>query len=342
MSGAPQFRPNQPTGVKARWRGLAWLGLKYSKTFSRPKSLKEVEDFSATYRRAATELARVRSFSPDAKMAEYIEQAVGVSHYGVYRKERTPLSVILRGLIFAFPNAIRTLWKYHALSLVLTLGAAALAYTAVMLSPDTFYYFIARDLAGGRDPTASREFLASTLQPQPTNALEDFAFSQMLFTHNTKVAFLCFAWGFVLGIPTMYLLIKNGLMLGAFVALFVRADLSVEVMAWLLPHGIPEIGAIILCGGAGMALGHRLLNPGRMSRKDALKFTGGHAAVVAMGCTLLLFMAGIIEGGFRQSYASIFTRYLVAFTVGAVLLAWFLGASFTEAKRPKTLTPIPD
>src|SRR5690606_38746852 len=108
----------------------------------------------------------------------------------------------------------------------------------------------------------SREYLASTLGPQDSSLGEGTFFSTFLFTHNTRVAFLCFAWGIVLGLPTLYLLIMNGMMLGAFLALFFSKGLGVEVVAWIGPHGVPEIGAIILCGGAGMAIGHSLLNPG--------------------------------------------------------------------------------
>jgi uncharacterized membrane protein SpoIIM required for sporulation len=134
-------------------------------------------------------------------------------------------------------------------------------------------------------------------------------FSSMLFTHNTTVAFLCFAWGIICGLPTIYLLAKNGLMLGAFSALFVSRGLEVPFLAWILPHAVPEIGAIILCGGAGLMLGHRVLNPGRMSRKDALKQYGGDASLTALGCIPLLLMAGLIEGIFRQSTASTGLRY---------------------------------
>ena len=40
-----------------------------------------------------------------------------------------------------------------------------------------------------------------------------------LFQHNAKIGFLCFALGFALGVPVIYLLMSNGLMLGSFLAL---------------------------------------------------------------------------------------------------------------------------
>jgi uncharacterized membrane protein SpoIIM required for sporulation len=202
-----------------------------------------------------------------------------------------------------------------------------------MNNPETFYLFIDRDLAGGRDPSASTEFLASGLGGRESSMDEDTGFSGMLFTHNTRVAFMCFAWGIVLGLPTIYLLIKNGLMLGSFVALYVQRGLGVELGAWLLPHGVPEIGAIILCGGAGLALGHRVLNPGRVARSKKLRKTAEDACLMALGCVPLLAIAAVVEGVFRQSYASTEVRYAL---FAALLIG--LGSWIAFAGRRKIAT----
>jgi uncharacterized membrane protein SpoIIM required for sporulation len=195
----------------------------------------------------------------------------------------------------------------------------------VTYAPETYYLFVDRGLAGGRDPSASRDYLAKTLGPQETTADKDLAFSSMLFTHNTQVAFMCFAWGFLLGLPTMYLLIKTGLMLGSFLGLFFSKGLGPESIAWMFPHGVPEIGAIILCGGAGMAIGHRLLNPGKKSRRRALTDTAVTACINALGCVPLLMMAGVIEGSFRQSYASIEMRYALIVVMLILCGGWLFG-----------------
>lgn len=312
-----------------RWRFLALEGVRWSRPRARPKSLQQVEQFTSAYRQAATELARVRAFSPDKRLAEFIEQAVATSHFAVYRGRRPTAAAVLSAAVFGFPAVVRKHWRYHLVALLLTLLTTGIAYVAVMQNPENFYLFLERDLAGGRDPSASREFLASTLGPQETTADTDIFFSQFLFTHNTQVAFLCFALGILLGLPTLYLLIKNGLMLGAFIALFVSKDLSVPFFAWLLPHAVPEIGSIILCAGAGLMLGHRLLNPGLKSRKDAMRQAAGDASVTAMGCVPLLLLAGLIEGIFRQSDAGTGLRYALFAVMLLGLGSWI---AFTRRK----------
>ncbi|MCC6463879.1 MAG: stage II sporulation protein M [Planctomycetes bacterium] len=314
--------PPQPPQFRAfeRWRYLAHEGLRWSR--QRPKTLAQVEQFTSAYRQAATELARVRAFSPDKRMAEYIEQAVATAHFAVYRKPRTKFAAVVRGALFEFPALVRRLWAYHALSFAITMVTALIAFLAVWIAPETYYLFVDRGLAGGRDPSASADTLAQTLGPQPSTMDESVFFSQFLFTHNTQVAFLCFSLGIMAGLPTMYLLCVNGLMLGAFTALFVSKGLSLEYFAWILPHGVPEIGAIILCGGAGMAIGHRLLNPGGKPRAVALRETAGAASLTALGCVPLLFTAGLIEGIFRQSEASVPLRYALFGAMLAIMVGW--------------------
>ncbi|MGD8863864.1 MAG: stage II sporulation protein M [Myxococcales bacterium] len=326
MAGLPHHNISQVASrAMDRWRYLAFEGLAWSRVRRRPDNLDTVERFTAAYRRSTTELARVRAFSPDKRLADYIEQAVATAHFAVYRRKRTSFKRVVNGAVFGVPRAVQSLWKYHALSLLIVLASTLVAFLAVSWSPETYYLFVDRGLAGGRDPSSSREALASTLGPQETTGGMDTFFSTFLFTHNTRVAFMCFAWGIVLGLPTMYLLVRTGLMLGAFTALFVMNGLSVEYFAWILPHGVPEIGAIILAGGAGMAMGHRLLNPGKCPRKEALTDTAAKACVVALGCVPLLFTAGIIEGSFRQSEASTGLRYALAGIMLVICGGWLFG-----------------
>jgi uncharacterized membrane protein SpoIIM required for sporulation len=316
----------------ARWRFLAHEGLAWSRRLSHKSDLNSVENIAAAYRRSATELARVKAFSPDRELADYIETAVANTHFAVHRRRRPKLADVLAGALFGFPALVRRYWAYFAVSAAITFGTAAIAFAAVWFVPESYHLFVDRDLSAGRDPVSSTESLRATLGGVATSADEDAWFASLLFTHNTRIAFICFAFGILLGLPTIYVLIVNGLMLGAFASLFVQRGLGVEFFAWILPHGVPEIGAIVLCGGAGLMLGHRLLNPGAKARSTALRETAIDASIVAVGCVPLLAMAGLIEGVFRQTYASTELRYAVFALVTLVLMTWLLLAGRQRLK----------
>ena len=146
---------------------------------------------------------------------------------------------------------------------------------------------------------------------------------------------MAFALGFVVGFPTFLLMFFNGLMLGAFVALYASRGLGVDVWGWLLPHGITELTAIVLCGAAGFALAAGWLFPGRATRLESLRERGQDAGVIVIGA-LMLFLAGLIEGVFRQTVRDIGVRYALAVLSATLVSGWFawgVGA-FRARARP--------
>jgi hypothetical protein len=176
MAGWPHHISAVASRALERWRYLAAEGLSWSRSRQKGKGQDAVEAFTAAYRRSATELARVKAFSPDRQLADYIETAVANAHFAVYKQRRPKFRDVLRGAVFGFPALVRQYWAYHLVSILITFGCAAIAFIAVMNNPETFYLFIDRDLAGGRDPSASTEFLASGLGGRESSMDEDTGF----------------------------------------------------------------------------------------------------------------------------------------------------------------------
>ena len=100
------------------------------------------------------------------------------------------------------------------------------------------------------------------------NGVKSFMAS-FLFTHNLHVGLISMGLGVLAAVPTVLLLLYNGMMLGAFVALHVQAGIELEMWAWILPHGITELSAITLCGGVGLMLGRAVVSPGLKTRAEA-------------------------------------------------------------------------
>jgi len=66
--------------------------------------------------------------------------------------------------------------------------------------------------------------------------------------------------------------------------------------ATIAPHGVIELSAIQIAGGAGLVLAGGYLRPGRARRRDALLLAGRRAGTLVIGVALLLCVAGTIEG----------------------------------------------
>ena len=142
---------------------------------------------------------------------------------------------------------------------------------------------------------------------------------------------MTFGLGMAVGIPTILLSAYQGLPLGAFIALALHRELTVDFLGWLSIHGVTELGALVLFAAGGLVIAEKMLFPGRYSRLENLALHGGLAAQMAVGAVLMLFVAAILEGGFRQLVANTPLRFTIGFGVGALWLAYF-GLAGRKAK----------
>ena len=140
-----------------------------------------------------------------------------------------------------------------------------------------FYALVSEGVAQGRGPSSTTDELRRILYDDKTAADMLAAFAMFLFTHNASVGMLCFAAGLRRRRAALLLLFSNGLLLGAFGALYQDRGLGLEFWAWVLPHGVTELLAVVLCGAAGLVLADALLFPGRHSRRENLALRGREA-----------------------------------------------------------------
>ena len=184
-------------------------------------------------------------------------------------------------------------------------------------------------MASGRTPTASAETLRDTLYHDgDANGLGVFA--TFLFSHNSKVAMFCFALGFAFCIPTAFLLLYNGFILGSFIAIFSEKGLGFEVGGWLIIHGATEVFAIILAGAASIHIGKAVAFPGELTRTESASKAGGKASLLMAGVVIMLFFAGLLEGFGRQLITNDWVRYAIGLGTLTIWLLYFYGPRRVE------------
>lgn len=311
---------------EATWVELSALVARCEAGGLRMLSAAELSRLPVLYRATLSALSVARAISLDRNVVEYLESLAARAYVCVYGAKRPPLSAAAAFLGWRFPAMVRTLRRHVALSAaLLVLGViSGLALTAD--DPARFYALVDEGYAQGRTPAATTEELRAALydHEHPADALG--AFAMFLFTHNAKVGMLCAALGFAAGVPVILLLFENGLLLGAFAALYQQRSLGLEFWAWILPHGITELLAVVLCGAAGLWVGEAVLFPGRHTRLRNLGLRGREAGVVVLGAVTMLLLAGVVEGVFRQTVHSVLLRLLVAALSALGWTAYFLRA----------------
>jgi uncharacterized membrane protein SpoIIM required for sporulation len=284
----------------------------------RALSAQEVSDLPQLYRTALSSLSLARSISLDRNLVEYLENLATRGYFGVYGPARRFREAVADFFVLGLPSAVRALRWHVAVAAAILVAGTLVGWILVARDSEMFFSFVPEGLASGRDPTASTEYLRDTLYDRGSG--REAAFSTYLFTHNASVGILCFTIGFAAGIPVFLLLFYNGVILGAFFALFASRGLGLELFAWIMPHGVTELLAVVLCGAGGLVLAQKLVLPGARRRLDNLAEGGRQAGVLATGALTMLVVAALFEGIFRQEVTNVSVRLAVA---GFSAVWWF-------------------
>jgi uncharacterized membrane protein SpoIIM required for sporulation len=117
-----------------------------------------------------------------------------------------------------------------------------------------------------------------------------------IVANNVQVTFAAFAGGITAGVLTVLLLVFNGISLGSVAGLYVSKGIGALLLAFVAPHGVLELFAICVAGGGGLLIASALLVPGQRTRREALVERGRRATRLIACSTVLLVVAGTIEG----------------------------------------------
>lgn len=323
-----QFRRER----EAAWKELEGLLARLEKGGLETLTAEELHRLPVLYRSAVSSLSVATAISLDKNLLDYLTALVGRAYIAVYGAKRRVGEAVADFFLVRFPWAVRRHFLF-VLAAYALLGLGILTgYRMVLADPERYYSLVDEGLAEGRNPAASTPELRDILYGGGKGPLGLFA--TFLFTHNAKIGMVCFAVGFVAGVPVIYLLFFNGLELGALAALYQTRGLGAEFWAWVLPHGITELSAVALSGAAGMAIGAALVFPGRHTRMRNLALQGREVALLALGAVAMFLIAGLIEGIFRQVVHDVAIRWSLA-TLTLVFWAWyFLAMGRRAPERP--------
>jgi uncharacterized membrane protein SpoIIM required for sporulation len=305
---------------KPEWEELERLVAR-ARTHVSSMNFDELERLDTLYRKATIHLAQVSTRTRDANLIRYLNDLTAAAHSIIYVAPKPqPAKLVWNFLTEGFARAIARTWKFHAASILLMVIGALVAYFAVKHDPAAAYALLPAQEE--RLPGSTREQLLSAMRHgRDTEGGNKFFFASFLFSHNLNVGFLTLALGVLAAIPSVFLIVYNGMILGAFTAVHHGAGIYAEYWAWILPHGVTELSAIALAGGGGLMLGRSIVCPGVLSRTESLYRAGLEAVRICFGIGLMLFCAGAIESFLRQSHLPLESRFAFA---GATAVFWCL------------------
>jgi uncharacterized membrane protein SpoIIM required for sporulation len=174
--------------------------------------------------------------------------------------------------------------------------------------------------ASGLAPSAYQ----SVTEPRPAgrdlgvSVDEQAHMASEIFTNNITVTMLAFAGGIVFGLGTAYILLMNGVLLGAVAGLAVGAGNGRPFFELVTAHGVLELSCIAVAGAAGLRVGWALVHPGYRRRTAALREEARAAVEIVLGTAAWLVVAGLVEGFVTPAGLGLVPVLLIGFGLGVV------------------------
>jgi uncharacterized membrane protein SpoIIM required for sporulation/uncharacterized RDD family membrane protein YckC len=284
----------------------------------------KVSRFAALYREMAADLARARTYGGSRELLYAMERMVGFGHNLLYRP---PGRSWARFRAFAgggFPALVRRRWRPVLVASVLFYLPTLLTFAAVRGEPDLEHALLSGEMMSRVEESVEKERRGEGYVEVPEVWMPAMATS--LISNNVQVTFLAFAGGILAGLGTAWVLVLNGVMLGSVAAAFANQGQSLHLWTFVLPHGVIELTAICIAGGAGLWLGSAMLLPGRRTRREVLVTRGREAVSLIGGTALMLVVAGTIEGFISPSQLPREIKLGFALVAALAMLSYFVFA----------------
>jgi uncharacterized membrane protein SpoIIM required for sporulation len=275
----------------------------------------QIEVFVRAYRQTVADLAIAQRDFPGDQLTLWLNGLASRAHLRLYRAP--PPSWRRLGQFFwtDFARRFRAARPYLLISALLLFGPAIVAYLAALLDPTLRDALVPAQLRRVMESGSTWTDLEPAVRP---------GMATLIFTNNIRVSFLAFAGGVLFGLGTVYVLVGNGLSLGAVLGAAQFYGVAPLLWSFISPHGYLELTCIVIAGAAGLMLGNALLQPGLHLRREALARAARRAVELAVGTAPVLVVAGLIEGFISPSDLPIALKLAIGPLAGATLYALLL------------------
>jgi uncharacterized membrane protein SpoIIM required for sporulation len=306
------------------WKRLDALLKQVEKRGLKSLPAAEIKELASLYRSVSADLARARTHQVGVALVQDLQALTSRGYTQIYQgSRRQEWEAALDFYRWGFPALVQETWVYIALSTACFLAGALVAWWFAWQDPTFLSLLVPSELI-----TKVRD--KGELWMGSIVGIEPLASTQIM-TNNLSVSFGAIAGGITAGLYTLFLLVFNGLSIGAVATLVGQNNLAYPFWAFVFPHGSLELPAIFLAGGAGLLIARGLLFPGKYRRADALRLYGTKAAQLTYGIVPMLIIAGIIEGFFSPSpVIPSSLKYLAGIGIFTLLLMYCSRRKTTE------------
>jgi uncharacterized membrane protein SpoIIM required for sporulation len=307
--------------ISARWlekRRPHWarleqfVGVKVRRSVS-TLNPSELQELALLYRQTASDLATVREDPTSTQLTIYLNQLLGRAHNLIYMGRRAKPAGIWQFYKDTYPAIFRETFPDTLTAFIIFLAAGVAAFLVAMGDPAFPRYLLGGQMIDTIEHHRMWTQSVVTVKPLASSAI---------LTNNLSVAFTTFALGITAGIGTVYMMLVNGLLIGVVGEACWREGMSLQLWSFVAGHGVLELPAIFIAGGAGLGIARGMLFPGHLPRRASLAIAGTRSVKLMLGAIPMLLIAGFVEGFISPSGLPVAVKFLLSGALGTLLVLY--------------------
>ena len=291
---------------------------KWRQTNQMLKSIREVspEQVASVYQDIAADLSFARTHYPDSEVVPLLNALSLRLHNHIYGYRPQRLRRIWLFWSQEIPLEVYRRRKYILASLLIVLLSALLGCLSTLADAD-----FARTVMGdGYIDMTLRNIENGNPMGVYGNA-NSYSMMYGITLNNIRVSFIVYAMGVLTYFFSGLILAYNGIMIGTFMAFCHLHGVLTDLLMAMWLHGVFEITALVVAGGAGLTLGCGWMFPASLPRLTSFRLHARSSLKIIIGLVPFFIVAGFIESFItRHTHAPFALRLsLIVFSVAFVL-----------------------
>ncbi len=309
---------------KPHWAKLESLLNQSDRSGLRSLSRSDLQELSLLYRQIAADLAAIREDRGSVHYARYLNQLLVRAHNTIYSGHRASPMAVVSFFTRTYPVAFRRNLRHVALATLIFAVAGVVGAVLTYQNPDFKVKILGPQMVETIDRHQMWTHSIVGIKPVASSAI---------MTNNMSVGFTTFAFGITAGLGTIYMMAFNGLLIGVIGVACYLSGMSVQLWSFVAPHGVLELPAIFIAGGAGLRIAQGLLFPGVLPRRDSLARAGSEAVQLLLGTIPILILAGLIEAFVSPTGLAIRSKFSMAAALFVLLVVYLFGVGRGDATQ---------
>ncbi|WP_289040858.1 stage II sporulation protein M [uncultured Zobellia sp.] len=249
------------------------------------------DKLSDLYIEITDHLSYAKTFYAGSNTEFYLNTLASQAHQKIYKTKREPKNRIVEFWKTEFP----TMFYHHQRELLIAFLVFVFFSLVGAFSAANEGTFV-RSILGDGYVNMTMENIDKGDPMAVYKKMGEFNMFLGITINNIRVALMAFAYGILLGIGTLFVMMQNGIMLGSFQYFFYEKGLLWESARTIWIHGTIEISVIIIAGCAGLVLANGILFPGTYTRLESFKRGVQNGLKIMLSTVPFFIIAGFLEG----------------------------------------------